>query len=97
MGTLALLTGLPAPLLMMLGSLGLVATFAVIMHRQCTLATVTMALGALLLLLLHASLLLRVIGDLLAWWPGRQWGGLLNALVVLLFVLTLAWRLPRGR
>jgi hypothetical protein len=33
---------------MALSSLGLVANFAVIMHRQCTLATVTMALGALL-------------------------------------------------
>jgi hypothetical protein len=47
------------------------------------------------LLLLHASLLLRVLGDLGGWWPGRQWGGLLNALAVLLFLLTLAWRLRR--
>jgi hypothetical protein len=45
------------------------------------------------LLLLHASLLLRVVGDLLGWWPGRQWGGLLNALAMLLFLLTLTWRL----
>jgi hypothetical protein len=49
------------------------------------------------LLLLHASLLLRVVGDLQGWWAGRQWGGLLNALAVLLFLLTLAWRLRRGR
>jgi len=49
------------------------------------------------LLLLHASLLLRVVGDLVGWWPGRQWGGLLNALAVLLFLLTLAWGLWRGR
>src|SRR5262245_49248428 len=47
------------------------------------------------LLLLHASLLLRVSGDLLGWWPGRQWGGLLNALAVLLFVGSLAWRVRR--
>ena len=47
-GTLALLAGLPAPPLMTLGSLGLVAIFAVIVRRQCALATVTMALGALL-------------------------------------------------
>src|SRR5438874_13536622 len=47
-GTLALLTGLPAPPLMTLGSLGLVTIFVVIMHRQCALATVIMALGALL-------------------------------------------------
>ena len=49
------------------------------------------------LLLLHASLLLRVVGDLIGWWPGRQWGGLLNALAVLLFLLTLAWGLLRRR
>jgi hypothetical protein len=49
------------------------------------------------LLLLHASLLLRVVGDLQGWWSARQWGGLLNALAVLLFMLTLAWRLWRGR
>jgi hypothetical protein len=49
------------------------------------------------LLLLHASLLLRVSGDLLGWWPGRQWGGLLNALAVLLFLSTLAGVLLRRR
>ena len=49
------------------------------------------------LLLLHASLLLRVVGDLMGWWPGRQWGGLLNALTVLLFFITLARGLLRGR
>src|SRR5215510_13446748 len=47
-GTLALLTGLLAPPLMTLGSLGLVAIFSVIMRRQYTLATGVMALGALL-------------------------------------------------
>jgi hypothetical protein len=47
--------------------------------------------------LLHASLLLRVTGDLMGWWSGRQWGGLLNAMAVLLFVITLAWVLRRGR
>jgi hypothetical protein len=49
------------------------------------------------LLLLHASLLLRVVGDLQGWWSGRQWGGLLNALAVLLFLLTLARGFLRGR
>ena len=49
------------------------------------------------LVLLHISLLLRVTGDLMSWWPGRQWGGLLNALAILLFVSTLAWTLRRGR
>ncbi|MBE2201770.1 MAG: hypothetical protein IAE79_24380 [Anaerolinea sp.] len=38
------------------------------------------------LLALHLSLMLRVGGDLLAWPAGRQWGGLLNALTLLLFL-----------
>ena len=38
------------------------------------------------LALLHLSLSLRVIGDLAPWSPGRSWGGLLNAVVLLLFL-----------
>ena len=38
------------------------------------------------LVLLHLSLLLRVMGDLTGWLPGRQWGGLLNAVAILLFL-----------
>ncbi|MEZ4862496.1 MAG: hypothetical protein R3C14_14375 [Caldilineaceae bacterium] len=38
------------------------------------------------LLLLHVTLALRVVGDLWLWWPGRLWGGLLNVLVLLLFL-----------
>ncbi len=38
------------------------------------------------LLLLHLTLLLRIGGDLLLWQPGRLWGGLLNGLVLLLFL-----------
>jgi hypothetical protein len=38
------------------------------------------------LVLLHLSLLLRVIGDLTTWLPGRQWGGLLNVVALLLFL-----------
>jgi hypothetical protein len=49
------------------------------------------------LLLLHTSLLLRVVGDLMGWWPGHQWGGLLNALAVLLFMIALVRGLLRGR
>jgi hypothetical protein len=49
------------------------------------------------LVLLHTSLLLRTVGDLVGWWPGRQWGGLFNAVAVLLFFITLAWALLRGR
>lgn len=42
------------------------------------------------LVLLHITLALRVASDLLLWIPGRQWGGVLNALVLLLFLGTLA-------
>jgi hypothetical protein len=38
------------------------------------------------LVLLHLSLLLRVMGDLAAWLPARQWGGLLNVVALLLFL-----------
>jgi hypothetical protein len=43
------------------------------------------------LVLLHLSLALRVTGDLLLWLPGRQWGGLLNVVVVLLFLVNTAY------
>lgn len=38
------------------------------------------------LVLLDITLLLRVAGDLIPWWPARLWGGLLNAVVLLLFL-----------
>src|SRR4029078_7550341 len=38
--------------------------------------------------LLHISLLLRVSGDLMLWREAQQWGGMLNAVAVLLFLLT---------
>jgi hypothetical protein len=70
-GTLALLTGLPAPPLMMLGSLGLVAIFVVIMRRQCALATGTMALGALLWLVGNAYWLVGwPVPQIVPWWSG---------------------------
>ena len=43
------------------------------------------------LILLHVSLILRVGGDVLLWLPGRYWGGLLNAVAVLLFLAMTAW------
>ncbi|MBI3998668.1 MAG: hypothetical protein HY355_06505, partial [Armatimonadetes bacterium] len=49
LGALGLIAGLPGPvgpLLTALGSLGLLAVFAVIIRRQPTLATMTMAAGA---------------------------------------------------
>ncbi len=42
------------------------------------------------LILLHASVLLRVSGDLAFWPPGRKWGGLLSLVAVLLHGLLLA-------
>ena len=48
------------------------------------------------LILLHLSLLLRVVGDLFMWLPARQWGGLLNGLALLVFLLNTA-RAARNR
>lgn len=47
------------------------------------------------LLLLHLSLLLRVISDLIPWFSGRQWGGMLNVLVILLFLGNIIWSIER--
>lgn len=47
------------------------------------------------LLLLHLSLLLRVISDLTPWFSGRQWGGMLNVLVILLFLGNIIWSINR--
>ncbi len=49
------------------------------------------------LALLHLSLALRVVGDMTAWWPGRQWGGLLNVVAVLLFLGNMALSGVRGK
>lgn len=38
------------------------------------------------LLLLHSSLLLRIVSILSIWMPGRQWGGILNVISILLFM-----------
>ncbi len=42
------------------------------------------------LVLLHASLILRVGSDLSGWFAGRQWGGLLNEIAVLMFLAVTA-------
>ncbi len=47
--------------------------------------------------LLHLSLLLRMAGDLLLWLPGRRWGGMLNGVVVVLFLLVTAGTVMYGR
>jgi hypothetical protein len=50
------------------------------------------------LILLHASLLLRVVGDLADWGFGRQWGGALNALSLAAFLAhTITSLLRSGR
>ncbi len=46
--------------------------------------------------LLHASLVLRIAGDLIPWWTGRRWGGLLNEAAVLLFLALMAVAARRG-
>jgi len=48
------------------------------------------------LALLQLSLALRVVGDLSLWWAGRQWGGLLNAVAILLFLLNTVRVVRRG-
>jgi hypothetical protein len=47
--------------------------------------------------LLHLSLLLRLAGDLAGDFALRRWGGLLNALVLLLFLLNTVAAVVRGR
>ncbi len=49
------------------------------------------------LLLLHVSLLLRIAGDLIPYAPARLWGGLLNALVILLFLGSTMLSVRQGR
>ena len=49
------------------------------------------------LVLLQASLLLRVMGDLAGWTVARQWGGLLNEVAILLLLATLVLAVRRGR
>ena len=45
--------------------------------------------------LLHLTLVLRVGGDLIPFWPARLWGGLLNVVVIFLFAgLLLSRRAP---
>ena len=48
------------------------------------------------LVVLHFSLLLRVVGDLLLWIPGRQWGAMLNVIALLLFLANTAYALRGG-
>jgi hypothetical protein len=47
--------------------------------------------------LLHASLVLRLIGDCLPWVEARRWGGLLNAVAIVVFFATLAQGIVASR
>jgi hypothetical protein len=47
------------------------------------------------LVLLHATLILRLAGDLVPWLPGRAWGGLGNALALLLFFANIGYGVLR--
>jgi len=49
------------------------------------------------LALLHLSLLLRISSDWLPWGPGRLWGGLLNGIALLLFLINTVAALDRTR
>jgi hypothetical protein len=49
------------------------------------------------LTLLHLTLVLRVAGDLLWWLPGRRWGGALNGIAILLFLLVTVATVLYGR
>lgn len=49
------------------------------------------------LALLHASLILRVAGDLSDWTTGRMWGGLLNEVAILGFIGIFAFTVIRQR
>jgi hypothetical protein len=41
-------------------------------------------------LLMQLALILRILSDLLLWQPGRKWGGMLNGLAILWFLLEVA-------
>jgi hypothetical protein len=49
------------------------------------------------LLLLHLSLLVRVVGDMLSLPSVRQWGGLLNEIAILLFLVLTGYALWKGK
>lgn len=49
------------------------------------------------LVLLHLSLVMRVVGDLMLWIPLRRWGGVLNEVAVVLFLLVMVVAVFRDR
>lgn len=49
------------------------------------------------LALLHLSLLLRIVGDVWLWLPGRKWGGLLNEFAIILFLVVTVFSTRKAR
>ena len=47
-------------------------------------------------ILLHASLALRIVADLAGWADLRRWGGMLNGVALLLFLAVTVLALRRG-
>ena len=47
-------------------------------------------------ILLHASLALRVVADLAGWFDLRRWGGMFNGIALLLFLVVTALSLRRS-
>lgn len=41
------------------------------------------------LVLLHLTLVLRITGDLMLWIPGRYWGGMLNGIAIIIFLVNM--------
>jgi hypothetical protein len=44
------------------------------------------------LALLHLSLVARIAGDLSSWFAGRRWGGMVNVVVLLLFMANMVYQ-----
>lgn len=49
------------------------------------------------LFLLHISLVLRIASNITTWLPGRQWGGTLNAVAILLYLAVILFLIVLGR
>ena len=80
---------------MLLGSLGLVAIFAVIVRQQCVLATVTMALGVLLWVVGNGFWLVGwPLSYVVPWWSGFLVLTITGERLELSRILRLSWYTP---
>ncbi len=93
-GAIALLLGLPGPLYdAVLHAIFLGFVFAMIFGHAPVIFPAVLGVQMRFhagfyvhLALLHASLLVRVIGDFADWTAARQWGGIFNGVALLLFL-----------